>query len=394
MMMCETLLKDGYDFLLKFQTYDVMIHLLYQTYRSLLLDVLMEIVEPAGLKYSRGSSDILSGKDMKKLVLETKEERKARKEEEIRKQDDVQSKKKIGKEKVVPPRRAQLLPVEKILLSKEVSDKIKDLVDKHENAEYIDQSTRNKRIDEAVTKAKEIKFGFHKILAKKYQHYLPLDNDFLRYLSYLCPKKFVEDISTEAYIVKIEQSLPMFDGSDTDDLRREVRKIRADPDDCFGESLKIYKENFASGFKLKKGMVKNLTIDIVWRDIIENDKFPNMSKLLRASFSIFNSTASAEGAVNDTRNVLRDRSHRLINDNLNSRKVVKSAIRASGSKCCYDYDISNPKYHENWKTAWGSFKESKLHKEQSSDEEDELKNSNDSRKQNDKKKLRNLGEKA
>ena len=115
MMMCETLLKDGYDFLLKFQTYDVMIHLLYQTYRSLLLDVLMEIVEPAGLKYSRGSSDILSGKDMKKLVLETKEERKARKEEEIRKQDDVQSKKKIGKEKVVPPRRAQLLPVEKIL---------------------------------------------------------------------------------------------------------------------------------------------------------------------------------------------------------------------------------------------------------------------------------------
>ena len=67
-----------------------------------------------------------------------------------------------------------------------MSIKIKDLVNKYGNQENIDENTRNRNErrrevseDEAVTKAKEIKLCFLKSLAKRYQHYLPLDNDFL-----------------------------------------------------------------------------------------------------------------------------------------------------------------------------------------------------------------------
>ena len=43
--------------------------------------------------------------------------------------------------------------------------------------------------------------------------------------------------------------------------------------------------------------------------------------------SIFHATASVEGAVNFTRNILGDRSHNLTEPNIEAKKVVKSGVR-------------------------------------------------------------------
>ena len=209
------------------------------------------------------------------------------------------------------------MPVEKILLSQEIKDKIKDLVEENE---VLDQK------EDLISKAKLIKLNFLTSLAKEYQHYLPLHEDFLRWLSYLCVKKAVEDPSAEAYFVKIAEN--MFGKEDChDDLRREVRRFQLDPKDFLGECYESYIENFILGYKHVAGRPKNVPIDIVWREIIENKEFPILSRVLRGAMSIFHSTASVEGAVNDTRNVLGDRSHNLLDDNLISRKILKSAIR-------------------------------------------------------------------
>ena len=73
-------LKSGYDFLRIFQGKEVKIHLLYQAYRDLLFSVLVEICQPQSLKNSRG--EVLSGKELKFLKLETEEERKVRRRQE------------------------------------------------------------------------------------------------------------------------------------------------------------------------------------------------------------------------------------------------------------------------------------------------------------------------
>ena len=50
-----------------------------------------------------------------------------------------------------------------------------------------------------------------------------------------------------------------------------------------------------------------------------------------------------------TRNILSKRSHRLTDDNLNARKIVKSAVKArTETTCCFDHDISGQKYHDDW----------------------------------------------
>ena len=53
-LVCQNVLKNGYDFLRIFQSKDIKIHLLYEAFTSLLRDVLVDICEPAGLRNSKG----------------------------------------------------------------------------------------------------------------------------------------------------------------------------------------------------------------------------------------------------------------------------------------------------------------------------------------------------
>ena len=57
-----------------------------------------------------------------------------------------------------------------------------------------------------------------------------------------------------------------------------------------------------------------------------------------------------EGAVNTTRNILGDRSHRLTEPNIEAKKIVKSAVQEAPSVCCFDYKITKD-HHANWTKA-------------------------------------------
>ena len=129
-----------------------------------------------------------------------------------------------------------------------------------------------------LNKAKEIKRKFLIQLAKAYQHYLPLDNDFLRYLQYVCPKKATKDPDAEKYLLRIAEKLPNYDDVSSDDLKREIRRLRSQND--FGEELQIYLTNYVPGFKLIEGKEKNICIGEVWKSIISSGEFPNLAKVL------------------------------------------------------------------------------------------------------------------
>ena len=54
-----------------------------------------------------------------------------------------------------------------------------------------------------------------------------------------------------------------------------------------------------------------------------------------------------------TRNILSERSHRLTDENLNAKKIVKSAVKArTKTTCCFDHDISSQKYHDDWNDSY------------------------------------------
>jgi hypothetical protein len=93
-----------------------------------------------------------------------------------------------------------------------------------------------------------------------------------------------------------------------------------------------------------------------------------MRKLLMASLSIFHGTASVEGSVNVTRNILGDRSHNLSDINLESKKMVKSAVCEAPSHCCYDFDVDDQAYHSNWMKARAEWRK-KVDKEGNLDSE-------------------------
>ena len=171
--MCQTVLKDGYDFLRIFQSQDIKIHLLYEAFTSLLRDVLLDICEGKGLKTTTKKLP-LPGYDLKVLVLETRVERNTRREKE---KFEAPTKSKMAEFK----RYCQLLEPDDVLLGNDLRRNMNDFFIRHE--------VPKKKQDVLLDKAKEIKQKFLLQLAKAYQHYLPLDNDFLRYLQYVCPKK-------------------------------------------------------------------------------------------------------------------------------------------------------------------------------------------------------------
>ena len=208
--------------------------------------------------------------------------------------------------------------------------------------------TKSEEKEDFLVQAKEIKRNFLIELAKAYQHYLPLNNDFLRYLQYVCPKKATEEPDAEKYLLKIAKKLPHFDVySETDNLKKEIRMMRSQKEH-FGEGLVTYLTNYVEGFKLQEDKEKNICIGKVWEPIISSPNYPTLSKVIRSVLSIFHGTASVEGAIKVTRNILSERSHRLTDENLNARKIVKSAVKArTEMTCCFDHDISGKKYHDD-----------------------------------------------
>ena len=113
-----------------------------------------------------------------------------------------------------------------------------------------------------MLQAKEIKRNFVMELAKAYQHYLPLDNDFLRYCQYVCPKKATEDKDAEYYLLRIAKRLPHFaDYSETDSLKKEIRMMRSEKEHVFGEGLVTYLTNYVEGFKLQEDKEKNIVLE-------------------------------------------------------------------------------------------------------------------------------------
>ena len=112
LVVCVELLKRSHEFLLKFQSPGIKIHVLYPDCKELLLSVLDDICEPDGLKTSKGRR--LSGIELEKLVLETRKERRER-----RLKDDM------SKPRESRDRRAILLPVDEVLLGKGIRQNLR-----------------------------------------------------------------------------------------------------------------------------------------------------------------------------------------------------------------------------------------------------------------------------
>ena len=344
LLVAKDCLKNSYDFLRIFQSGSVKIHILYSGMKDLLRQTLLEIVEPSALMNSKG--DKLDGKDLKSLVLETKEERQQRRAEE-----DAGKKKRslsLKKTKTIDyQRHAQLLPISATLLSRDL------VVNLNATSEKYNLKARDR--EELFTTIRGIKHNFQLDLARNFQHYFPLDNDFLRWLKYLCPKQFIEKAESEAYFVKVAKTADLLSIEDEDDFRREVRHIKEFRDEVFGKELEVYLERYVDSFKLKD-KEPNASIDSVWKKVIENElKFPLMSKVLKGALSIFHSTATVEGSINTTRNILGERAQRLHDKNLNARKVIKSAVKNSSAKCCFDYNVMEERYMKNWNNARGNY---------------------------------------
>ena len=338
-------LKLPHDFLRIFQAEDVKIHLLYDAMKELLRSTLQEIAEPAGLVNSKGEK--LDGKELKSIILETKEERIKRRLEGSNSQEETESRSrlKLRKSTGVPQRHCQLLPVEGTCLDKALRDALDSLMRKY----GVPDDEKNK----ILLEVKSTKYKFNIELTKSYQHYLPLGNDFLRRLKFLCPKSFIEKQEAEHNVIKIAKEMDMIDSNEEDSLRLEIRKIKGDKD-ILGEGLQVYIERFVKSFRLN-GKEPNIPIDSVWNPIIVDEaQFPCMSRLLRGSLSIFHSTATVEGAINTTRNILNERAHQMLDENLNARKHVKSAVKNSG-KCCYDFDVNGPSFKKNWYNSRGEY---------------------------------------
>ena len=331
-------MKLSFDFLRIFQSGEVKIHLLFDSMKELVRTNLHEIVEPAALKNSKGEK--LDGKELKDLILETKEER------QKRQQSNNKSKLSLSKSSKFQ-RHAQMFPTEGVLLSKELRDVIDSLLKKY--------GIPSDQKETVLLEVKSIKLKYHVELSKAFQHYLPLENEFLKRLKFFCPKMFVEKAEAEYNLVKVARQIEVLDVNEEDSLRREIRHIKENKEDTFSGNLAVYMERHVHGFKLQE-KEPNLAVDLVWKEILSNEiDFPLMSKLLRAVFSIFHSTATVEGAINTTRNILKERSHSLLDVNLNARKQVKSSVKNSNAKCCFDFKVDSDDHRKNWSNSYGEY---------------------------------------
>merc|ERR1712080_55174 len=80
-IVCQDGLKDGYDFLRIFQSKEIKIHLLYEAFNSLIRKTLISVCEITGIRTTT-TKRLLTGAELKNLVLETQSERDRRREKE------------------------------------------------------------------------------------------------------------------------------------------------------------------------------------------------------------------------------------------------------------------------------------------------------------------------
>ena len=296
----------------------------------------------------------MSGKELKFLKLETEEEKSERRRMEKLVRDQ---KKKSGL-----LRHGLLRDERDCLLSKTVQDEVAVLVERYNIPG---------RREEIMHEARSLRYKYLVELAKALQHYLPLDKDFLRWLKFICPKLFLESDESEGYLAKIALCIPGVGEKDVDDLRQEVRILKGKKKEVFEDNLEKYLVNVKYGYKKVKGSNPVESIDQVWAPVFKSEEFPVLTQVLKSALSIFHATASVEGAVNTTRNILGDRSHRLTDSNLEARKILKSLVKEAPSDCCYDFKVSH-NHHDNWKKAFEECMKSKEPKNQTDTVEDQV----------------------
>ena len=172
-------------------------------------------------------------------------------------------------------------------------------------------------------------------------------------------------------MAKIALCIPGVGEKDVDDLRQEVRILKGKKKEVFEDNLEKYLVNVKYGYKKVKGSNPVESIDQVWAPVFKSEEFPVLTQVLKSALSIFHATTSVEGAVNTTRNILGDRSHRLTDSNLEARKILKSSVKLAPSDCCYDFKVSH-NHHDNWKKAFEECMKSKEPKNQTDTVEDEV----------------------
>ena len=260
LLVCQSLIEPGRRFLVYFQSEHVLIHRLHEAYYNLMMNVLAEICEAAGLKKTTDRTP-LSSKDLKTLVLESKEERNER-----RLRGNISS---------IFVRRALLVDEKEVLLDRELLTGLENAFEKNRTPKTLQS--------EMTQHAKSMKFKFLVALAKSYQHFLPLDNLALKDAAFLCPVKAVEDEDAEKTFVDIAHRLPNFNiALDTNDLQREMRRLqRAGGQEFFDrEDLQLYRESLKPS-SLSLSDIVAPAIDKVWLPIIVNkEQFPALGKVL------------------------------------------------------------------------------------------------------------------
>ena len=84
-------------------------------------------------------------------------------------------------------------------------------------------------------------------------------------------------------MVKIALCTPGVEEDDIDDLRREVRILKAFKKEKFNDKLDIYLSNTSYGYKKTEGMLEVDPIDKVWTPFLLSDEFPILNGVLRST---------------------------------------------------------------------------------------------------------------
>ena len=83
----------------------------------------------------------------------------------------------------------------------------------------------------------------------------------------------------------------------------------------------MYLTNVSNGYKKTEGMKEVESIDKVRTPVLLSEDCPILNGVLRSTLSIFHATASVEGVVNITRNILGDRTHNLTEPNIEGLRL-------------------------------------------------------------------------
>ena len=354
-------LKPGHDFVLEFQAKTVKIHELYLRLEKLLKDALMVCCDPAYLKNSIGLP--YGGKRLKEVKFETKDQRRARR----------------SKESLNPETREKgvtyvsLKEVRDVFLPTNIKTGITHIANKHKMTADEKRTLTNS--------AKDKYFNFHLELAKAYQHYLPLDNDFLSHLQYLEPRKFMTDDHTARNIQRIADALPNMSEDEHDDLMTDIDQVKLSTQEYFEQELQVYINTRKDEDKRLEG--ENLQLfnkgkalagaDVAraWRGVLGASTLPTLRKLLVSTMSIFHATGSVEGGVAVTRHLLGDKSHRMNDTTVQTKKMLMSAVKNAETQCCHDFDVTSREYHDTWMDARREYRArpNRNEEDESSDEE-------------------------